>query len=309
MGCSRTILGALVGLALCPAVAAAQEPNVFTQVRFAGGREVHVETAWAGVEPGSGGRVTLRVPGERTERPIHAGGRAASAVATRGATVLVAVTELRPRADLRLALFDLDRGPRAEPVELRAPLPDGPGFIPSAVVACEDADGFTVLWQAISARGTREGRTWMARVSADGRWVRRPAAVAVPWAIGAVAWNGAGYHLALFFDGASPGQTRLCLVTLTPEGQPEQHPWWASRPGLVDEVQLVAAGGRIVAAYRAGPDGAELRSRDVTVPGQWGREVESPRAHGPVAADEEFVLVAQGGEPHLVRRTAADLSR
>jgi hypothetical protein len=41
-------------------------------------------------------------------------------------------------------------------------------------------------------------------------------------------WNGRGYHLALYYDGTTYGQTRLRLVTLSAAGRPEQHPWWVS---------------------------------------------------------------------------------
>src|SRR5204862_2535813 len=91
----------------------------------------------------------------------------------------------------------------------------------------------------------------------------------------AIAPNGPGYHPARFFDGAAPGQTRLSFVTLGADGRPEQHPWWVSKPELVDDVQLVPIAGGVTAFFRGGAAGHALASVDVTSVGTWGTEPRS----------------------------------
>ena len=180
----------------------------------------------------------------------------------------------------------------------------GGGYQPTQVLACTDGDGVMVMWQEVRfAGGAADARTFMARVAADGTLSEEAREIPVPWGIAAVVDNGAGYHLALFFDGQGPGQTRLCLVTLSRNGQPEQHPWWASAPELIDEVKLARIGGRVVAAYRGGRDGRALRLLGSTAVGQWGVQPGPPTDLGSIAEDEEMLIVpgALGGEARVVR--------
>ena len=269
----------------------------WNHVRFAGESEVRVRTAW---EAGGGSaKVTLSVPG-RAPVELHDGAQVFTAVATRGSVVFAAVTELSPGGELSLSTVDLAGDGRRR--ELTARFPGGRTLIPSTVIATPDADGFTVLWQALAANDLRGATTVMMRVRADGSWIDRPREVAVPWALADIAWNGRGYHLALYFDGQGPSETRLSMVTLSADGAPEQHPWWASQPGLVDEVQLVRAGDRIVAVYRGGREGTELRRRDVTDVGQWGGNVAPGATEGRITRAEEYVAVERAGRVVVERR-------
>ncbi len=97
----------------------------------------------------------------------------------------------------------------------------------------------------------------------------------IPWSLGAIVDDGRGYTLAVNFDGAAPDQTRLCFVTLNRAGQPEQHPWWGSRPAVVEEVQLVSVAGGVTAVYRSA--GALLAVVADRSTGQWGKEAAASR--------------------------------
>lgn len=271
-------------------------PRAWNLVRFAGENEVTVRTTWA--PDGQSGEVMLLAAG-RGSIALYRGGRAITAVATSGATVLAAITEI-DGARTHLVLVDLATdGP---PRRLTTESPGGSAVTPSAVVATSDDRGFTVLWQGIVAAQFRAARTAMMRIGRDGEWIERPRQVEVPWALADVAWNGRGYHVALYFDGQSPNETRLCMVTLSAAGVPEQHPWWASRPGLVDEARLVRVGDRIVAIYRAGETGTELRRRDVTEPGVWGNDGGPGALVGRIARGEEMLVRVADGSVRVERR-------
>ncbi len=69
--------------------------------------------------------------------------------------------------------------------------------------------------------------------------------------------------------------------------RPQEHPWWASRPGLIDEGQLFVRGERVTALYRGGPDGERLLQVDVSA-GSWGREAEAPRPRGRLGPEGVF---------------------
>jgi hypothetical protein len=111
-------------------------------------------------------------------------------------------------------------------------------------------------------------------------------------------WNGKGYHLALYYDGGP--ETRLNLVTLTPAGSPEQHPWWASKAEETGPVQLLSTSKGVHAVYRSG---GELHAVLWKAPGSWGAEPPAPRNLGALAASEPFTLrAATDGDVEVVRK-------
>ncbi len=233
---------------------------------------------------------------------VHRGGPLVSALAARNGTLLVALAgERAGRPFVRFSLVASKKASgkpgvlgvvkRIDATALRVA---GKGS-PANVVACADPDGFTVLWQEQWIVGNNlnarpEARTYMARIAPDGSWLQKPKVVAVPWAFGAIVHNGAGYHLALFYDLGQASQTRLCFVTLSPQGQPQQHPWFATKPQLIDEVQLMAIKGGVVAYYRGGPKGGKLRSVRATATGQWGNVSKPSTDHGSIANHVDFAL-------------------
>ncbi len=233
---------------------------------------------------------------------LHRGGPVISALAARSDALLVALTgERSGRPFVRFALVALNKATKKAGAFGKVKLVDATSLrvakngSPATVVACPDPDGFTVLWQeqwmvGNNLRARPEARTYMARIAADGSWLQKPKVVPVPWAYGAIAHNGAGYHLALFYDLGQPGQTRLCFVTLSPTGQPQQHPWFATKPQLIDEVQLMAIKGGVIAYYRGGPKGGKLRSVRATAKGQWGSVSKPSTDHGSIAGNVDFAL-------------------
>jgi hypothetical protein len=237
---------------------------------------------------------------------LHKGTRLRTALGVRPDAVLVALVRSGAHPSVRFALLRLgpDGSPGAAPLVLDATARrTGNDSAPTAVVICPDPEGFTVLWQEQSTRDPNgEARAYLGRIGVDGRWIAPAAAVPIPWAIGAIARTGDHYHLAVYYDGARPDQTRLCFVTLSAAGQPEQHPWWATPPEMVDEVQLQPVGSEVVAYYRGGAHGAALRSVRVTTPGQWGTEPPAPADHGTIAAGEDYALrLAGSGEVEVLR--------
>ncbi len=236
-----TILLALVLTLPSPARAQAPSAESWEEWRVQGEAVVAARTALAAQANGARtAKVTLALldrklvaqasgapiavydgPAASTELGVRDG--AAAVVLYRGGAqpfVKVALVDLGTRA---VRVVDLDRTAGAE-------------YAPTAAVICADPDGFTVLWQE-QMRGNpqAEARSTLARVKVDGTFAARPAAVPIPWSLGAIVDDGRGYTLAVNFDGAAPDQTRICFVTLTRDGKPEQHPWWGSRPAVVEE--------------------------------------------------------------------------
>ena len=237
---------------------------------------------------------------------LYRGARVRTALAVRPDAVLVGLLQggLRPTVRFSLVRLGPDGAPQGQPVALDATARrTANDSTPTAVVACPEPDGFTVLWQEQSTRAPgAEARTYLGRISADGRWLAPATVVPIPWALGALVRSGAGYHLAVYYDGSRPDQTRLCFVTLSAAGQPEQHPWWVTPPEMIDEVQLQANGAGVVVYYRGGANGTSLRSVRVTTPGQWGTEPPAPTDQGSIAPGEDYSLrVAANGEVELLR--------
>jgi hypothetical protein len=278
----------LAFLAFSPSIAAAQlGPGTYRHVRIAGGATVRLESVWAAQGPS---RVTLRLGA--SEVVVHEGEPVVTTLSVRPDAALVAMVNGGQRPFAKVAVVPIRNGSLGTTVRLDAERPATQGFAPVAVIACPDPDGFTFIWQEQDSQGARDARTYLGRVNPSGQWIARPVVAQIPWAIAGLANNGHGYQLALFFDGQAPGETRLSMVSLNPQGVPEQHPDWASGPGLLQEVQLMSHGGRIVAYFRSGREGNELLSRDVTAIGGWGSDPQDVRSHGRLAADEEFALRA-----------------
>lgn len=302
-------LVAAVGLACLlaaqPARAQVGEPQVWSTLRFSGEHPVVLHNRWApGAAKKTGG---VRLVTSAGQVRLPGDGFVRTAMAVREQQVLVAVAQGGARPSVRLALVELGAdGAPGQPRVIVAPRQAQAGYRPAAVVACADPQGFTVLWQEqrLDAQGGRpDARSYLARLDPKGNWLVKPKTVAVPWALGAIVHNGKGYHLALYFDGGGAAHTRLCGVTLSAAGQPEQHPWWASAQLAIDEVQLVRLGGSIQAFFRGGSSGSELWSTELTTPGQWGAEPGAATSRGTVGAAEEFTVRAKAsGQPEIVRR-------
>jgi len=177
----------------------------------------------------------------------------------------------------------------------------GAGFMPSAASACADADGFTLLWQEQSPSSGAVLATF-ARVKADGTLIEKPRAVDVTWALGAIVDDGRGYTVALRYDGQAPDQTRIAFVTLTYGGVPEQHPWWGSRPAMIDAIQMTMVKGVPTAIYRAGDATKSILAIGADkVKGQWGKEADPSTVLSTKGANA-FSARVKGGAMELVQR-------
>ena len=140
----------------------------------------------------------------------------------------------------------------------------------------------------------------MVELDKTGAVAEEPREIQVPWALAAAAWNGKGYHLGLYYSGGGDG-VRLSMVSLTAQGAPEQHPDWASQPGLVSDVHLVLAGRRIRAFYRGGM-GDRLHETDVTTIGQWGQVRGKAKDLGALGARQAIAITAKGGATKISAR-------
>jgi hypothetical protein len=160
---------------------------------------------------------------------------------------------------------------------------------PFAIAATATPDGFTVFFQEVATNDPSEAHTYMVKLDKAGAVTDEPKEVAIPWALAAAAWNGSGYHLALFYTG---GGTRLSMVSTSADGQPQGHPDWATQPGNISDVHLVASDKQIRAIYRG--TGGRLNETDVTKIGQWGQVTEKTRDIGELAANTAIAITAKG---------------
>jgi hypothetical protein len=204
---------------------------------------------------------------------------------------------LADRAQIGRAAVSARSGVRLVNLARRAPR----GYEPLSAVITPDAvgDGFAVLYQEMGPTQNAEAHSTLAVVTRAGRPTMR--VVPVPWSLAALGDSGDRYVLAVRYDGGTAESTRLCFVTLSRAGQPEQHPWWGAPPDVVDEVQLVrtsapSAAPSWVAVYRGG--GTELgkiRAAPVDMSGSWGREAAAPRELGERARSAPWTVRSVAG--------------
>jgi hypothetical protein len=174
--------------------------------------------------------------------------------------------------------------------------------LPFAMAMTATPSGFTVFFQEIEAKNTNEAHTYMQKLDKDGALDGALKEVQVPWWIGDAAWHGDGYHLALYYAGSMEG-ARLSMVQLSADGVPKQHPDWASPPGALSDMHLVADGKRVLAYYRGGV-GDRLMMTDVTTIGQWGGTTQKAKDLG--ALDAKSAIAIDGkGQPVRVKATPA----
>jgi hypothetical protein len=244
------------------------------------GTVVRLTTAW-----GKGAKATLQVGKAKATR-LHTG-ETAGALAVGHDKVVVALATDDAEPFQIVVLSENDRG---EPVAIARPTDRRD--VPFAVAATATPDGFTVFFQEIQSDDPTAAHTYMVKLDTDGAATGAAVEVAVPWSLGAAAWNGKGYHLALFYT-ESTGM-RLSMVSLTDAGHPEQHPDWASKAGFVSDVHLVALDGAITAFYRGGKGGDRLLETDVTKIGQWGQEPPKAKDRGALPLTSSIAITTDG---------------
>jgi hypothetical protein len=177
------------------------------------------------------------------------------------------------------------------------------GDIPFAVAATATPDGFALFFQEVQTDDPSAAHTYLVLLDAEGKPKGAASEIPVPWSLGAAIWNGAGYHLALFYPGDQSGM-RLSMVSITASGQPQQHPDWASKAGFITDVHLIAREGKISAFYRGGKSGDRLVESDVTAIGAWGAEPARVKDHGALPQGKVITL-ASDGKPLKIDRPSA----
>lgn len=293
----------LVGVLVVPASLSAQAgpppmQQQWDSLRLLGDSIYHLRTRWAAGRSGRTAEITLQAL-SRDHRPLARAGRlyrgpaARAEIATRSHGFAVVLYRGGSQGQfVRVIVRHVvpPGGGVVQPETIELPRPAGADWAPTNATICATPDGFTVLWQEEPAGPTqaRRARSFMTRIDGGGRVLEPPREVPIPWGFGAIAWNGNGYHLALFYDGQQPGQTRLSLVTLSPHGAPEQHPWWISDPQTVDEVHLVPSSPGMVVVYRGGADGTTLRTVHASSIGQWGGATPPTRDLGRLESSTPF---------------------
>jgi hypothetical protein len=194
-----------------------------------------------------------------------------------------------------VVLVDLASGARRT-VELPVAGAASPHRPAGLVIAAEPA-GFAIVLQEQEADPSADVLSTFARLGLDGAWLAAPHRVGIPWGLAALAAAPAGtYELAVLFGGwgqAQAGQARICVVTLSADGTPTEHPWWASANATLTDVRLAAGAGGIDLFYRSTDD--VVRHHHFASDGSWGRE--------PAGADVARRLRA--GQPFFLRGVGA----
>ena len=256
--------------------------------------ETHIRAALASngtvakvVVTNGGKKPGIELQAGKAKKQVYAGEAVATIEAGHG-IVLVAVSI--PSKKQPFQIITLDAGKLGTPIAIARP--DKRDNIPFALAATATPDGFTVFFQEVEADNANEAHTYMVKLDKTGAVDEEAKEIQVPWWLAAATWNGNGYHLALFYAGGGAGTT-LSMVSLSQEGTPEQHPDWASQPGMISDVHLVSAGKGIRAVYRVA--GNRMVETDVTKIGQWGQVSNKAKDLGAIGKQEAIVITAKGG--------------
>lgn len=291
------------------------EERSWDDVRPLPGGILRVRTRWAASRPGQARTSSVQVERLAADgrtvvatRPLFAGPTVVPSLTVSGDVAMVALVHEGPGPFVKLAFVDLPAGGglTVRPL-VSAPRDGAARTFPTWAVVASDPDGFSILWQESSAVDPNDAaHSHLGRLRRDGTWTERPHEVAVPWPTAAMAWNGHGWTLALWFGGfggtGGPDGIRVCLVTLSLAGQPEQHPWWISRPERVGEVQMLQTAGGMEVVWRGGAEGEVLHSYRSEAVGNWGTEPPAAQAHGAIGEDQPFALrEGAGGRIEVVR--------
>jgi len=253
VGAACTVSGtarAQPGPAAPPAPAGAEAPWASESAQPDGDGTLVLRTRWEGRATRGERRGTVTL--ERRDAAgaprgaaltVYEGPAPLSAFAVRAGSAGVVLWRSGARPFVKLAIVDLGAPEVARALANRAQIA-GPAvnaragvrvvnlprraprrYEPLSAVVTADAvgDGFAVLYQEMGPTPEAEAHSTLAVVTRAGRQSVR--VVPVPWSLGAIGDAGDRYVLVVRYDGGSAETTRLCFVTLSREGQPQQHPW------------------------------------------------------------------------------------
>jgi hypothetical protein len=265
-----------------------------TYANAADDTETHIRAAVAAngdtaklttVTGGKKAGITLQVGKTNTE--LYAGEAVATVEAGHG-RLLIAVSIDSKKKPFQVMTFA--DGKLSKPIALART--NKVESYPFAIAATATPDGFTVFFQEVETANPSEAHTYMVTLDKTGAVSEEAREIQVPWWLAAATWNGKGYHLALFYAGGGTGTT-LSMVSLSEEGTPEQHPDWATAPGMISDVHLVTSGKSIRAVYRG--TGNRMFETDVTKIGQWGQVSQKAKDLGAIVKNEAIAITAKGG--------------
>lgn len=265
-------------LLLIPLAAEAQPPSSYAEIRFVAETPVEIVVD----------RRTTLVAGGRS-MVVPRSRDAATYAGTSDEGVLLAMLAGDAVRTVFVPVTEGRLGPPSEPravdrVEARDRTPVGAAVAPMP-------DGFAVFWQEAHTRNPSAAyTTYVQRFGPEGERRGDARLVQAVWPLAAAAYmpETDRFYFLLFYGGRDPRKTRLCGVHIDAETlRPQEHPWWASRPGLIDEGQLFVRGDQVIALYRGGPEGQRLLQVDVSG-GSWGREAPAPRPRGRLGPEGVF---------------------
>lgn len=276
-------------LALATTAAEAQEaaPTTYEVTSAAiapGGDEVRLVTSFGGTVG-----ATLRIGKGEAKTLAKADSVGAVEVAHGKVVVALATMDTKP--------FRVVAGDKSYEIAR----PNKTASMPFAMGMTSTPTGFTVFFQEVEVNNPSEAHTYMLLLDKDGKPDGAAKEVAVPWWLADAQWNAGGYHLALYYAGEMRG-SRLSMVSLTEAGVPQQHPDWASQPGQLSDMHLVADGKKILAYYRGGV-GDKLYVTDVTTIGQWGANAQPAKDLGALDATAS-IAINDKGQPVRVKALA-----
>jgi hypothetical protein len=278
--------GILVVFALVRPAAAQAPPQIRATIGPTD-EVVRLTTRW-----GEDAGAVLQV-GNSKSQSLHAGEASGSLVTGHG-IVLIAVVVDDDKEPFRLHVLD---GATASDV-VKVARPGSAKHMPFALAIALTPTGFTAFFQEVQINDPSAAHTYMLALDKKGKPTGKAKEVRVPWSLAAAAWNGDGYHLALYYPGDKNGM-RLSMVALSKEGTPLQHPDWSSKAGYIADVHLVARSGKIRALYRGG-SGNRLLESDVSKIGSWGQEPKKAKDHGALKATQ-VIAITKKDAPKKVR--------
>ena len=214
---------------------------------------------------------------------LFSGGAVGTVIAGHDKVIIALATE--GKLPFRVAVAGKDDKPAsiARPTNRK-------GDLPFAVSGCATPTGFAIFFQEVQTDDPSAAHTYLVELDSDGAPTGPAREVAVPWSLAAAVHNGNGFHLALIYPGDNGGM-RLSMVSLSAEGQPQQHPDWASAAGFISDVHLVSDDdGKIHAFYRGGKAGDRILESDVTQIRNWGTEPPKAKDHGAISGRQAIAV-------------------
>ena len=273
----RSLLAVLTALALAPTPASAE-----VRAEMLGADAIKLDTQWG---KGAGARLFVG-----KSKPVTlARGSSAGTVAIGHGRAIVAFGVSDAAQPFRIVV--VERGRAGKPVSIARPIKRHD--LPFAVAATPTPDGFAVFFQEVQADDPTAAHTYLVELDDAGVASGPARSIEVPWSLAAAAWNGSGYHLALIYPGDGKSM-RLSMVSVSKDGEPQQHPDWASGPGFISDVHLVASGDKVRAFYRGGAGGDRLLESDVTTIGNWGSEPAKAKDHGALPFGKAIAITSKG---------------